>query len=118
MIIRVVEIAVIQRQLSRAIRVVRAVVITRQLLHPRQHQLLHRHQPLHRHQLLHLSQSQSQSRMYGIVLGRELVIITMQLAEVAMSMVRIIMQVFVVYGVLIEFPLATQRQVLGFRFGY
>jgi len=112
MTIRVVEIVVIQRQLSRAIQVVRAVVITRQLLHPRLHQL----QPLHRHQPLHLSQSQS--RMYGIVLGRELVIITMQLAEVAMSMVRIIMRVFVVYGVLIEFPLATQRQVLGFRFGY
>ena len=114
MIIRVVEIVVIQRQLSRAIQVVRAVAITRQLLH--QLQPLHRHQPLNRHQLLHLSQSQS--RMYGIVLGRELVIITMQLAEVAMSMVRIIMRVFVVYGVLIEFPLATQRQVLGFRFGY
>ena len=114
MIIRVVEIVVIRRQLSRVIRVVRAAAITRQFLHQRLLQLLHQLQPLH--QLLHLSQSQS--RMYGIVLGRELVIITMRLAEVAMSMERIIMRVFVVYGVLIEFPLATQRQVLGFRFGY
>lgn len=101
---------VIQRRLSRVIPAVRAAAITRQLLHP--HLLLHLHQP----PLLHLSLNQSQ--MYGIVLGRELVIITMQLAEVAMSMVRIIMQVFVVYGVLIEFPLATLRLVLDFQFGY
>ena len=112
MIIRVVGIVVIQRQLSRAIQVVRAVVITRQLLHPRLHQL----QLLHRHQLLHLSQSQSQ--MYGIAFGRVLQIIIMQLVEVAMPMVQVIMQVFVVYGGLIEFPLVTQRQVLDFRFGY
>ena len=35
-----------------------------------------------------------------------------------MFMVRIIMQVFAVYGVLIEFPLVTLRLVLDFQFGY
>ena len=86
------------------------MAITRQLLHPRLHQLLH--QP----PLLHLSLNQSQ--MYGIAFGRVRQIMITQLVEVAMPMVQVIMQVFVVYGVLIEFPLATLRLVLGFQFGY
>ena len=108
MIIRVVEIVVIRRQLSRAIQVVRAAAITRQLLH--QHQLLH----LSLHQLLHLSQSQ----MYGIALGKVHQIIITQLVEVVMLLRQEIMQVFAVYGVLIEFLLATLRLVQDSQFGY
>ena len=112
------EIVAIQRQLSQAIRVVRAVAITRQLLHPRLHQLqlLHRHQLLHLslHQLLHLSQSQ----MYGIALGKVHQIIITQLVEVVMLLRQEIMQVFAVYGVLIEFLLATLRLVQDSQFGY
>ena len=106
MIIRVVEIVVIQRQLSRAIQVVRAAVITRQLLHPRlhQHQLLHRHQPLSL--LLHLHR---QNRLkFG--LGTQIII--MQLVSVVMMVRQVSMQIFVIFGVQIEFLLAIQRLVL------
>ena len=114
MIIRVVEIVVIQRQLSRVIQVVRAAVITRQLLHPLLHQLLHQLQPLHRHQLL----SQSQSRMYGIAFGRVRQIIITQLVEVVMLILQALMQACVMHVEAIMFPLAIQRQVLDSLFGY
>ncbi len=112
MTIRVVEIVAIQRQLSRVIQVVRAAAITRQLLHPRLHQLQH----LHRHQLLYLSQSQS--RMYGIVLGRVQQITITQLVEAVMFILLIFMQVCVMHVGAKMFQLATLRLVLDSRFGY